>query len=207
MGRSVNSFARGPSRYRPQPTVLVLCEDSKSSKNYLEDAKLHFRCHVDVKIAHCGNTDPIGIVREAIHQLKSFDLVFCVIDRDTHESFDEAIALAKTAPKVTIISSYPCFEFWYFLHFGYNRKPFAAAGNKSAGDHVVIALQACEGMSKYAKGGEKSVFGMLLPRLDNARQVAPRVLDHALREGNLNPSTQVHILIDCFEQLGAPQPK
>ncbi|HEX7636379.1 MAG TPA: RloB family protein [Noviherbaspirillum sp.] len=133
--------------------------------------------------------------------------MFCVIDRDTHESFDEAIELAKTVSKITVISSYPCFEFWYLLHFGYNRKPYAAAGNKSAGDQVVSALHACEGMNKYVKGGGKSVFDMLFPRLDVARQVSPNVLDQALKEGSLNPSTRVHELIDYFEQLGQPQPK
>lgn len=32
------SFTRIGGKYKPQPTVLVICEDSKSGKAYLEDA-------------------------------------------------------------------------------------------------------------------------------------------------------------------------
>jgi hypothetical protein len=208
MARSANSFGRGAPRYKPQPTVLVICEDSKSGKRYLDDATHYFRVHVTVEITHCGNTDPDGIVREAIRRQKSFDRVFCAIDRDTHENFDEAMALARTSPdKVVVIPSYPCFEFWYLLHFGYNRKPYRAAGNRSAGDRLAADLRACDGMAGYAKGGTESMFDALLPRLPRARQLSTQVLGQAIQDGSLNPSTRIHELIDYFEQLAVPQLK
>lgn len=58
MERNAASFNRQKSRYKPQPTVLVICEDSKSGKRYLEDASRHFRVNVVVEITHCGKTDP-----------------------------------------------------------------------------------------------------------------------------------------------------
>ena len=111
MARSANSFKRHASRYKAQPTVLVICEDSKSGKRYLEDATHHFRVHVVVEISHCGKTDPKGIVVEAMQRERNFDRVFCVIDRDTHENFNEALALASTSLKTEIIPSYPCLSF------------------------------------------------------------------------------------------------
>lgn len=207
MARSANSFQRGPSRYKPQPTVLVICEDSKSGKRYLEDATRHFRVNVTVEITHCGKTDPKGIVIEAIQRQKNFDKVFCTIDRDTHENFDEATKLARTSVKLEVIPSYPCFEFWYLLHFGPNRKPYTAAGNKSAGDQVLSNLRTLDGMAGYAKGGTENVFETLLPRLPLARQLSPQVLAQALQDGNLNPSTRVHELIAYFEQLAELQMK
>lgn len=198
------TFHRSKARYKPQPTVLVICEDSKSAKRYLEDATHYFRVHVTVEISHCGKTDPKGIVADAVKRQKDFDRVFCAIDRDTHGNFDEAIALAKSEPKIVLIRSYPCFEFWYLLHFGQNRRPYIAGGNKSAGERLVADLKACPGMAEYCKGSTSKLFEALLPRLRSARDVSPQVLAQAIREENLNPSTEVHILIDYFEGLMNP---
>src|SRR4051812_3924114 len=119
MASTINKFQRISRGFAPQPTVLVICEDSKSGKKYLEDATRHFRVNVSVEVSHCGHTDPLGIVADAVSRQRGFDKVFCVIDRDTHVNFPEAIAMANAHSKVTIIASYPCFEFWYLLHFGY----------------------------------------------------------------------------------------
>jgi hypothetical protein len=101
-------------RFKQFPTVLAICEDSKSGLKYLNDASFHFRASLKIEVSHCGKTDPKGIVKEALKHQKKFDHVYCVIDRDAHPNFHEAIALAKTSNKVSIIASYPCFEFWLF---------------------------------------------------------------------------------------------
>jgi hypothetical protein len=103
-------FSRHKPRFKPQPTVLVICEDSKSSKYYLDDVNIHFRAQIKVRVAHIGRTDPKGIISEAVRQRKDFERVFCVIDRDEHPQFDQAInSVAKTSG-VEVICSYPCFE-------------------------------------------------------------------------------------------------
>lgn len=205
MARATNSFGRRAPRFKPQPTVLVLCEDAKSGRQYLDDATKHFRIHVDVEVSHCGKTDPKGIVGEGIGALRSYDRVFCVIDRDTHPGFDEALLIAKEHARLSVVPSYPCLEFWYRLHFGFTRAPYSAAGKKSAGDCVVAELRKCEGMQDYAKGGEVGVFELLLPRLDGARRTSLRVLEQAVAESALNPSSRLHELFDFFERLASPQ--
>ncbi|NMY86094.1 RloB domain-containing protein [Pseudomonas sp. WS 5411] len=205
MARTADSFRRKESRFRQLPTVLVLCEDLKSGKTYLEDAALHFRANAKVEIAHCGVTHPKGIVEHAIGRQSKFDKVFCAFDRDTHESFDEALRLADTHPKITIIASYPCFEFWLLLHFGYSRKPFARSGRHSAGDLVSIDLKEKPGMENYRKSGAAGYFQKLLGEpFNEARRQAPRVIADVARSGDPNPSTQIHLLIDEFEQLAKP---
>ena len=77
MARSPDSFARSKSRFKAQPRVLILCEDSKSCLQYLQNAAHHFRADAEVKIAHCGKTNPDGIVAEAIKQKHLFDHVYC----------------------------------------------------------------------------------------------------------------------------------
>jgi hypothetical protein len=205
--RAGNSFGRSAPRYKPQPTVLVICEDSKSGKRYLEDATRYYRVHITVEVAHCGKTDPKGIVAEAIRRQKQFDRVFCTIDRDTHPSFNEAFVLAKTSSKVTIIPSYPCFEFWYLLHFGFTRRSYGPAGGRSAGDCLVDDLRTKEGMAEYAKGGEENMFAILLPRLPAASRFAAQILIQAVQDGEMNPSTCVHELLAYFQTLSVPQPK
>ena len=126
--RSAASFGRGTAKFRPQPRVLVLCEDSKSSKTYLEDASKYFRASALVQIAHPGRTDPLGIVQTGVKQQTAFDAVYCVVDRDSHQNWHQAIDLASGHPKILMIRSYPCFEFWLLLHFGYTRAAYAGTG-------------------------------------------------------------------------------
>ena len=203
MGRKANSFARPKPKLKPQPKLLVICEDSKSGKRYLEDASLYFRVKVQVEISHCGKTDPLNIVKEALSRQAKFDQVFCTIDRDTHETFDKALELAKTR-KIEIIASYPCFEFWLLLHFGYSRKPFAA-GKHSAADGLIKELKTCSGLENYDKGNDKAIFDLLLSRLDDARKIASKVLADAISSGEMNPSTRIHELLGHFEKLAKPQ--
>ena len=119
--RTTASFSRGTAKFKAHPRVLVLCEDSKSSKTYLEDASKYFRATAQVKIAHPGRTDPLGVVQAGVRQRSTFDAVYCVVDRDSHANWDQAIDLARGHPKIQMIRSFPCFEFWLLLHFGYTR--------------------------------------------------------------------------------------
>ncbi|MGZ8227953.1 MAG: RloB family protein [Methylococcaceae bacterium] len=206
MARDSNSFKRPKPKFKPQPKVLVICEDSKSGKRYLEDASVHFRVTVLVEITHCGKTDPLNIVKEAISRQGKFDNVFCTIDRDTHETFDEALSLANGSKKVKVITSYPCFEFWLLLHFGYNRKPYTAAGKYSAADLLIKDLCNYPNLENYDKGKDLSIFKLLLgERYDEARRIAPKVLTEAIASEEMNPSTRLHELLDFFEKLSSPQ--
>lgn len=206
MAQRRNSIVRGKPRYRPQPTVLVICEDLESGKNYLQDANQYFRSHLQIEVIHCGRTDPRGIVSEALKRTKNFDRVICVIDRDNHANFDQALQLARQSRKLDVCASYPCFEFWLLLHFGYTRRPYTAAGGRSAADRLVADLRAHPGMGTYDKGQSKGIFASLLgERLALAREVAPRVLRDALESGEMNPSTRLFEVLDLMERMATPQ--
>lgn len=205
MARTPASFTRSKPLFKQQPKVLVICEDSKSGKRYLEDASLHFRVNVLVEISHCGKSDPIGIVNEGKHRAKKIDQVFCVIDRDTHPGFDQAQASVKDHEKVKVIASYPCFEFWLLLHFGYTRKPYFMAGKHSAADLLIKDLRSKPGFENYDKGKDISIFSLLGNQFTEARRIAPKILDEAIGSGEMNPSTRLHELIDIFENLSLPQ--
>lgn len=201
MARSAGSFGRAKPAQKPQPKVLVICEDLKSGKRYVEDAALYYRIKVAVEVVHCGKTDPKGIVEEAIQRKNNYDRVFCIVDRDTHANWDAAQRLANGLEGLDVIASYPCFEYWLILHFGSNRKPYSRQGNKSSGDCCVDDLKKCESMANYDKGKDAKVFASLINRLGDARANSKRVLADAEDTGDMNPSTQLHELIDFFEKL------
>ncbi|MCF4993969.1 RloB domain-containing protein [Pseudomonas syringae] len=203
---STRLFERKPSRFKPQPKVLVLCEDSKSGKQYLEEAASYFRASAHVEIVHCGVTHPSGIVERAVIRQRRFDKVFCVLDRDTHLCFERALDLAKSHPKIQVIASYPCFEFWLLLHFGFNRKPFRAVGKYSPADLVIKSLRTKHGMDRYEKGRTIGYFAQLSGEpFTTARILAPKILEDVVLSGEPNPSTDIHLLMDEFEILAQPQ--
>lgn len=207
MRRDAASFKRGGPRLR-QAVVLVICEDKQSSRQYLDDAKVHFRAVAQIEVMHSGYTDPLGIVRTAISKAKKYDAVLCVIDRDTHDArnFDDAHREASASGKVRIFTSYPCFEYWLLLHFQYARAPYQRQGKRSPADCALRHLKEQPEMQDYAKGNVKGLFGKLLPRLDDACRHAERSLADAQADDEMNPSTPMHEVIAMFKQLGKPQP-
>lgn len=207
MSRQLSAFERKKPSLKQQARLLVLCEDTKSSHDYLTDAASYFRAQTEVKISHCGKNDPLGIVQEAIKLHHLFDHVYCTIDRDSDKKFDEAMKLAAAhAPKVTVIASYPCYEYWLLLHFRKTRKSYLGMGKNSAGDLLVKDLCKEDSMGNYDKGASEKLFDDLLIKLPDARLRAKQVLTEAINDGGINPSTRLHELIDLFEQLGTPQP-
>ena len=142
----------------------------------------------------------------AIKRQKDFESVYCVIDRDTHHNFDAALARAATELKVRLITSYPCFEFWLLLHFCYSRAPYTSVGGLSAADRVIQDLRTKPEMDAYAKGATKNLFDKLLPMLPQARNHAGRTLVDAEQDGELNPSTPLHLLLTELEELAGLKP-
>lgn len=201
--RSASSFNRKPARYTPQPKILVLCEDTHSSLQYLQKAAQGLRAAADVKVAHAGRTDPLGIVKCAIGDINKYDEIYCVIDRDTHETFHQARHHVKPhEPKIQLIISNPCFEYWLLLHFRYTRSPFVRAGNKSPGDVALAELKRHAGMNGYQKGKGLDIYAALEKNIGFAKENAKRSMNDAKASDAFNPSTQIHEIIMKFEDLG-----
>lgn len=108
--------------------ILIVTEGSKTEPYYFSAIKDHLRLSsADVEIIGKGKA-PITIVKHSIELHKgqrdnTFDKVFCVFDRDTHPSYDEALdeiniinRRLKSEVFVAIVSN-PSFEYWYLLHF------------------------------------------------------------------------------------------
>jgi hypothetical protein len=59
---------------------------------------------------------------------------------------------------------------------------------------------------EYHNSGAKGYFTFFLgQRFDQARRLSPRVLQDAIESKEMNPSTEIHLLLDVFEQLSNPR--
>jgi hypothetical protein len=119
--------------------------------------------------------------------------VFCVFDRDAHPTFSPAVQrireLAAGGKPFKAITSTPCFEFWFLLHFGYSDAPFAKAGNKSVGDVVVSQFKAKAGLAQYGKA-QKGMAAQLQGKLAAATKHAAKLRQSAAKTQNQDP--QIH---------------
>ncbi|HRH75890.1 MAG TPA: RloB family protein [Cellvibrionaceae bacterium] len=139
--RQKKQLERKQGRRASYDRILIVSEGSKTEPNYFREIRADFRLHtanVEVHPSDLG-TAPHQVVQYA-HDLfvygdphkniqpKAFEKIFAVFDRDSHESYYQALAKAdslngklKNDAKQFIsfkaIASIPCFELWLLLHF------------------------------------------------------------------------------------------
>jgi hypothetical protein len=204
--RKANDLARKSKQRQLQPRILIVCEDSKSSAYYFEEMAraLGFRA-VDVRGKECGSA-PISVVNYALQAYEletasdAYDGVYCVFDRDQHDSFDSAmrkIGRVKSAGKPFFaITSIPCFEIWLLLHFQEAAKPFRPVVNRSPCDQVVSELRANGQLREYSKG-RGGIYALLSGQKTlDAIVRAKRLAKDNNVTGSDNPSTNVHELVE-----------
>jgi|SRR5579859_295043 len=207
--RTAASYARrGPQR-EPYDVVLIVCEGAKTEPHYFEGLKRAWRLSsANIHVQSTNASDPPNLVAYAVQQLKTggYDRVFCVFDRDSHAGFDQALnEIAQSEEgqggRPTAIVSWPCFEVWIRLHFGFTTKEFTATGKHSACDNVIRDLNGH--LNNYAKGS-KTIFAELEGKLGDALANAKRLAAHNAKTGAESPATGIHDLIAYLRGLKPP---
>ena len=113
---------RKAAQTRPLRRILILCEDTKSSRDYLA-AFPHDRELVEIECIGTGrNTDSlmesaIERARSARSQGRPYERVWVVFDKDDWpmQNFNRAFDLARSWNEVTACWSNECFEIWRWL--------------------------------------------------------------------------------------------
>lgn len=191
---------------------LIVCEGTKTEPQYLHDLieDLHIGPLI-VRIAQNDGLSPDKVVAHALALYEddakrgdAYDTVYCVFDRDSHTTFDDAVQrtkdLSNAGKPLVAIASTPCFEIWLLLHFGYTDQPFYAAGKKSVGDQVEATLKTKPGFKKYEKG-QNGIYNILKDTLDDALIHAEQLRNHCKKTASNNPATDIDQLVLDLQKL------
>ncbi|OGT08266.1 MAG: hypothetical protein A2X78_02490 [Gammaproteobacteria bacterium GWE2_37_16] len=200
--RKLESLGRRRGFRNILPRILILCEDSKSSKYYFEEICKEYKLQKIVVIKH-PDTAPCKIVECAKQHEAEYDKIFCVFDYDDKdESYKKALNLIGKTKKIIPITSHPSFEYWLLLHHVLHEAPFHKTGNHSIGEMVERELK--KHINDYSKDA-KNIFQKTKDKLEIAIQHAKQRLraceSYDARKHLSNPSTFVHELIEYLQGL------
>lgn len=186
---------------KPKTKILIAVEGkNKTEKNYFNNFENGQRPY-NISYARGTNTDPLNLVTMLIKEIKELglnlqngDMAYCVFDTDTNQEkniiINKAIELAKKN-RIIVITSSPCFEIWFLLHYIYTT---ASMSN----DDVIKALK--KHYSKYEKN--INIYPYIKENLNEAILRSKRLEQYHLNNnhtiGNVeaNPNTEVYKVIE-----------
>lgn len=215
--RQLRRTAAKEARRASYVRILIVTEGSKTEPLYLEEIRAAHRLHsanVAVQPGQLG-TAPMQVVRFARKLFeegdlrkgirpKSFDQVYAVFDRDEHDSYIDALNLAKSLDgklrnddrqpvSFKAIASIPSFELWLLLHYEDIQHPLHR-------DEVMARLkQHVPGYDKGAGGA----FATTRDRLEIATQRAQALAEKFSAYTAPEPFTAVHELVTLLTTLRA----
>jgi hypothetical protein len=135
--KKADKLAREKNRRASYDKVLIVCEGEKTEPNYFNELIEHYEINsANVAIDGSCGSSPRSVFKRAEQLYKSeerkgapFDRVYCVFDKDSHETYEETMQkIATKRPKNIYYTavSIPSFEYWLLLHFNYTTKPYTA---------------------------------------------------------------------------------
>lgn len=207
--KAADRLERRKAKRSSYEKVLIVCEGEKTEPNYFNECIQFYKLNTaNVEIDGTCGSSPASVLKRAIELWEAedrkgdpYDRVYCVFDRDSHETYDETVRhISEREPQGIFYAavSVPCFEYWLLLHFKYTTRPYAATGTLSIGGEVLKELK--QVMPEYEKGNA-NIFTTLSPQIEFAKANAARSLQCAEENYTDNPSTYIHELIDYLQNL------
>lgn len=205
--RSKSGFSRKAGLRIPSKTMLIVCEVLTEEKYFKAIRKKYGLRTAQIEIcSNKNNSAPINIVNKAERmngQPGDFDYLFCVFDKDQHQTFDEArqrikyLSTRKMKPlPINEAVSVPSFELWILLHYERTDRAF------NTSQEVIGYLEKNHHVPKYIKGDE-TLCTQLLGQIENA-MTNSKWLEKQLHIKNENPMTNVHRLIEVMQSFSLP---
>lgn len=207
--KNAKSLQRKGARRAAYKKILIVCEGEKTEPNYFAGAREYYELNtVNVEVRGDCSSDPMSIVSFAKQRYREekdagdpFDKIYCVFDKDAHDTYAQAMdALTSASPKnvYSNVNSVPSFEYWLLLHFVYSTRPYTALPGNSSGNQVLTELK--KYIPDYDKG-RKRIFFELIEQLEQAINYAKRALHESERNSTDNPSTRVYELVEVLQNL------
>lgn len=201
--RGRRSFRRRAGQKTPRSVTLIVCE-GETEQEYFDAIRIHYKLSTAEVVVAENNVGPapISVVQCAERKCSErggYDKVYCVMDRDGHESFDRARLAIKTLAgrtrkplPIEEAVSIPCFEVWVLLHFERTDRPFTCCDE-------VIQLIRDNHMNGYAKA-DAAVVQQLMLRIDAAVANA-EWLQARSDNNNNNPFTSVQRVVEYLSSV------
>lgn len=187
--------------------ILIAVEGkNKTEKTYFsnfEDGKKSY----SITYARGNNTDPLKLVKMLIKEIDNLkldlqddDVAYCIFDTDVdpnkNKIIEEAIQLAKKN-NIKIITSSPCIELWFLLHYDYT------TANMDS-DEVIKKLKGY--YPKYEKN--INIYPDIIEEIDlaikHAKKLEKHQIDNNRRIGTVeaNPNTEVYKIVEYLMKKG-----
>jgi len=196
--------------------VLIVSEGTKTEPMYFEKLVEYLKLvTTDIEVTEAKDSCPQKVVQYAIKLYEeskntkyAYDLVFCVIDKDSHAHYEDALLDANEyTPKniLNIINSVPCFEVWLLFHYTYTSRPYS----KTMKNSICKALIKSE-LKKYLPNYEKNILNLNNDELahifkDDTIQIAikraEQLMEHCKTCVTDNPSTKMHELVLTLQEM------
>ena len=215
--RQREQLERKRGRRASYDRILIVSEGSKTEPNYFREIRATHRLHTaNIEVQHSElGTSPIQVVQYAKElfengdrykqiQRRAFEQIYAVFDRDDHDSYVEALNLAKSLDgklrndnrhpvKFEAIASVPSFEIWLLLHYENIQSPIHR-------DEVMRRLR--QHVPEYEKGAS-NIFSMTRGRLDAATERAGYLAARFCAYDEPEPYTAIAELVTLLTSLRA----
>ena len=212
MGRRVEHNRRISNdrvrKVRKQKSKILIAAEgkNKTEKTYFsnfDDGKKSY----NITYARGNNTDPLKLVKMLIKEidelkldLQDDDVAYCIFDTDVdtnkNKIIEEAIQLARKN-NIKIITSSPCFELWFLLHYDYT------TANMDS-EEVIKRLK--EYYPKYEKNINiyPDIIKEIDLAIDRAKKIEKYQIDNNRRIGTVeaNPNTEVYKIVEYLMKKG-----
>lgn len=215
--RTAKALQRRGAVRQPYDRVLIVCEGSRTEPRYFKEMVNDLRLSsANIEVTGDSGSAPQSVVSYAIRRFEedpTFDQVYCVVDRDGHARFDEALERVRNKTLVkraqgrslgpatfTAIPSIPCFEYWLLLHFTYTTAPLPRYSD------VEPLLKAQPGFESYGKGST-NVYELTKAKLPQALSNADRSNAVAEEAQTDNPTTKIPIIVRALQEIAGISPR
>lgn len=209
--KNEKEFTRHAGNQPLRARVLIVTEGSVAEPAYFKSLRKELGLSPSlIRIEGDGGSAPKSVVNDAMRILDEddgFEQIYCVFDRDQHDSYDQAIAeighlnsrrkfKSKTVMAITSIIS---FEFWLLLYFCYSTKPY------SASTELDLELDKHDTTRSYKMKNYNVFFQSISKERETAVARAEDILKAAKQtsqeEFHENPSTRIHYVIKALEKI------
>lgn len=198
--RKISNYRVGKIRKTKNKIVIATEGSNKTEKTYFKNFEENNK-NYSILFARGNNTDPLNMVITLYNEIKKRglnlddgDVAFCVFDTDVNPIKNKIINDAKEFAKdkgIQIITSTPCFELWFLLHYVYTTSYLS---NKD----VILKLK--KYYSKYTKS--ENIFCQINDNVNDAIERAKKLEKYQTQNNKkigtveANPSTEVYKVVE-----------